>query len=104
MRSKMMSVSAVLVIALMTLLVSTRASAAIVWSDNFNDGNYNDWTVDGGGFTAANGYLECTESGTGQSSRIHYNSTVNFGSWSFDFFYTRPGAIWVSFWGDDLTI
>ncbi|MHA2311591.1 MAG: hypothetical protein ACXADF_08840 [Candidatus Thorarchaeota archaeon] len=102
-RRNSMRVSAILAIALI-MLMTLDASATVVWSDDFNDGNYNGWTIERGGFSASNGYLECTVSGTGKVAKIVHDSTVGAGTWSFDFFYVIPGAIWVLFWGDDTSI
>jgi len=61
---------------------------AVVWSDDFNDGNYEGWTINenpafatGPNWTAANHYLEFNQSGFGVIS--HPSSVVN-GMWSFD--------------------
>ncbi|MFX1482526.1 MAG: hypothetical protein ACFFCP_04975 [Promethearchaeota archaeon] len=60
----------------------------VVWSDDFNDGNYIGWTINenpalgtGANWSAANLYLEFNQSGYGVIS--HPSSVVN-GTWSFD--------------------
>ena len=76
------------VVLLLSLTLFPReSSAAVVWSDNFDTSTLNNWTVLSGGWTAENGYLECTENATGpyDLSIIEHNSSVNTGTWSFDF-------------------
>ncbi len=73
--------------------------SAVVWSDDFNDGNYDGWTIcdnstlydgdwgwSGSNWTAANGYLQI-ESGYGDAGWgvISRPSNVPYGKWSFDF-------------------
>jgi len=60
----------------------------VVWSDDFNDGNYNGWTINenpalgtGSNWSAANHYLEFNQSGYGV---ISHPSSVVYGTWSFD--------------------
>lgn len=63
--------------------------ATTVWSDNFNDGNYNDWTVHRGGYSAASLRLVHT---TGLQVGISHPSTVAVGTWRFDMHVdTGPG-------------
>jgi hypothetical protein len=55
-------------------------TAATVWSDNFDDGDYVGWNVVEGSFSASNNYLECTHT----FSMISHSSTTATGTWSFD--------------------
>jgi hypothetical protein len=55
--------------------------AATVWSDDFNDGNYDGWTVNLGSFSATSNRLE---SAGPDSNYISHPSTVATGTWSFD--------------------
>ncbi|MFW9886606.1 MAG: hypothetical protein ACFFER_00380 [Candidatus Thorarchaeota archaeon] len=72
---------------------------AVVWSDDFNDGNYDGWTIcdnsthfdgdwgfGGSNWTAANGWLQ-VESGFEEKgwAIISHPSNVVYGKWSFDF-------------------
>ncbi len=60
-------------------------SGSVVWSDDFNDGNYNGWTVDNGTFSATNHQLEVI----GQEDDwavIKYPSTIAYGTWSLDIY------------------
>ncbi|MHA1908438.1 MAG: hypothetical protein ACW98Y_14150 [Candidatus Thorarchaeota archaeon] len=57
-------------------------SAALVWSDNFDDGDYNGWTVTDGSFSIENGALNSDSSW----STIVRNSSIDSGTWSFDIF------------------
>lgn len=58
-------------------------SGSLVWSDDFDDGNYDGWTVGDGSFTADDQYLENNGSGW---SAIEHASTVAYGTWSFWFY------------------
>ncbi|MFW9767367.1 MAG: hypothetical protein ACFFF9_10390 [Candidatus Thorarchaeota archaeon] len=59
--------------------------AAVVWEDNFDDGNYDDWTVSQGSWDASNGYL-VAEYGSDLLHEIWHNSSQIEGTWSFDLF------------------
>ncbi|MHA1577441.1 MAG: hypothetical protein ACTSU3_08785 [Candidatus Thorarchaeota archaeon] len=74
---------------LLLAFIPIPAYAAEVWSDDFDDGNYDDWAVSEGAFTCADGYLKATvyASEGHQWSGITYNSTVVSGTWSFDYYY-----------------
>lgn len=69
--------------------VPQSCSSTVVWSDNFDDGNYDGWTIcensrysSGSAWLATNNYLELNQSGFGI---ISHPSDVAYGSWSFDF-------------------
>jgi hypothetical protein len=54
-----------------------------VWSDNFDNGNYNDWEVLTGNFSLVTGALK----GTGErldQHRVRHVSPTAYGTWSFD--------------------
>lgn len=52
-----------------------------VWSDDFNDGNYDGWTVQEGSYSATNNQLE---GGSAVWNWIYRASTVAYGEWRFD--------------------
>jgi hypothetical protein len=56
-------------------------NAAVVWSDDFDDGNYDGWTVADGSFSASEFMLEATGD---FPNNIYHESTVITGTWSFD--------------------
>lgn len=59
--------------------------AAVVWSDDFNDGNYLGWTITFGAFSAAENTLR------GDSDDWNYayhSSTVAEGTWHFDVYHS----------------
>jgi hypothetical protein len=73
-----------LTIAVLLLSVSLaplQASGAVVWSDEFEDGNFDGWTVDTGEFAVEGGMLTVTGS---LFSVISHESITNEGTWSFD--------------------
>lgn len=62
---------------------------AVVWSDDFNDGNYDGWTICSPSWgnppskwSAADYYLQIEQEAWGT---ISHPSTVAYGTWSFDF-------------------
>jgi hypothetical protein len=57
-----------------------QCKAATVWSDNFDSGNYNGWTVTNGTFSAADHTLRSV----GGGGVIIHPSSVTTGTWSFD--------------------
>jgi len=61
-----------------------------MWSDDFNDGNYEGWTVQNGTFTVKNGRLKA---GPGSYNVIMHQSSVAFGTWSFDLFSNSSAVI-----------
>jgi hypothetical protein len=85
----------VLVLSLITLPLHSHA--AIVWSDNFDDGNYDGWTLEMGGMTAVNGYLECTSVPLDAPTVIWHESTVNAGTWSADILTIGTGELIITF-------
>ena len=77
------------VLLLMSLaLYSSPTSATIVWTDAFDDGNFDGWTVTYGAFSCAENALLAIQ----YSSTIHYPSTVMVGTWSFDLFVVDSGT------------
>jgi hypothetical protein len=87
-----------------SLLMTFPCKAGTVWSDNFNDGNYEGWTVSGalnpfsvaeilenGSFSAASKVLQAGGSPTVDPSLwswASHPSTVATGTWSFDLYMT----------------
>ena len=62
---------------------------AVIWSDDFNDGDYNGWTIcensvfdDGSEWSATNNYLQLDQEDGGI---ISHPSNIAYGKWSFDF-------------------
>jgi len=68
---------------------TTTTNATVVWTDDFDDGNYNGWTMCSpswgnppSNWSAANYYLQIEQEGWGS---ISHPSNVAYGTWSFDF-------------------
>ena len=100
-----MKICAVIFMALVLSVVTTQSSAAVVWSDNFDDGNYDGWTLESGGYTCSEGYLECTEDTVYAGfSEIYRSSSVSVGTWSFDFYYAVSSHLRVYYWTDEAGI
>ena len=84
-------IAGIIIIALMLVIgiKPISCNAAIVWSDDFNDGDYSGWTVHSGAFAAENYMLESLESTVdppeeGWINIISHESSVVVGTWSFD--------------------
>jgi hypothetical protein len=91
---KMYLIAVVIVLVLCSSMGTTPSRAAIVWQDDFDDGNLDGWTVFGyespysdvmvgGNFSAASGRLEVSHDDPNFARR---NSTVTEGTWSFDMY------------------
>jgi hypothetical protein len=67
--------------------------AATVWSDDFNDGNYNEWTVMNGTFIVEDGMLK---TGPGDYNLIvHPSYGPTTGTWSFDISGIGTGIVFI---------
>ncbi|WP_455284974.1 hypothetical protein [[Eubacterium] cellulosolvens] len=92
------SISLALLLSVLILVGDRTCRAAEVWSDDFNDGNYDGWTVFGLDFTtepstqlvanysAADGTLQDIGPQPDRTVRSYamHNSSVAYGTWSFD--------------------
>ena len=58
-------------------------TATLIWEDDFDDGNYDGWTIHNGTFSAANNYLLANFS-EGEWHLASHASNVAYGTWSFD--------------------
>jgi hypothetical protein len=65
------------------LLSPVSVYAANGWSDDFNDGNYDHWTVVNGQFSASTFELNTFMSDAGLNT-IYHNSTCAYGNWVFE--------------------
>jgi hypothetical protein len=80
------------------------------WSDNFNDENYDGWTVIDGAYTATGGELFVTAVGAGDAHPfIYHPSNTSFGNWSFDVTIVDdpqpdPDHVMVSFMSDHRSV
>ena len=66
--------------------------AEVVWSDDFDDGDYDGWEVKRGNWSAENGFLRISDPGD-----IYRPSTTSVGTWSFDVYVTPVGSNHFSF-------
>jgi hypothetical protein len=80
----------IIAICLASLIISSSmpvslAAEVVDWSDNFDDGNYDDWTVVTGAYAVTDGKLTVTDMAPGPAFPvIHHQSNTSFGNWSFD--------------------
>ena len=95
-----------------TLILQPTVQAAEVWSDNFDDGNFDEWTVHYGVLSAENYVLAANTSlnfqdyGEGVDvsdfDRISHSSSILTGTWSFDVSFNHTmaqGTSYVHGWG-----
>jgi hypothetical protein len=73
-----------LVLLVLFSLLTQSTAAAIIWADDFDDGNYNGWNVVYGAFSTDENLLRAQ---IGQSC-INHPSAVIVGTWSFDFVFS----------------
>jgi len=66
---------------LIMTISTTKVSAAVDWSDDFSDGNYNGWTVMEGSFDAPTSPRYCLTAGPAQMNMIYHPSTQVHGTW-----------------------
>ncbi|MFW9806450.1 MAG: hypothetical protein ACFFFK_06945, partial [Candidatus Thorarchaeota archaeon] len=65
--------------------VDVVAELTLNWSDDFNDGNYDGWTVNSGSYVVTSGKLTVTALAPGPSLPvILHSSNTTFGNWTFD--------------------
>jgi hypothetical protein len=83
MKTRFLKISASLICLVFAFCLVTSSDAAIVWEDNFNDGNYDGWTVSVGDWRVSDGVLE-TYYVSSYIWRIWHPSTQVVGTWSFD--------------------
>ena len=76
---------ALLFICLYSSLIVVQAE--VVWSDDFDDGDYDGWEVKRGNWSADNGFLRVLKDGD-----IYRPSTTSVGTWSFDVYVTPVGS------------
>jgi len=88
-------------ILILTLL--PQSAAAVVWSDDFNDGNLDGWTIADGNFIAyehsSGDYALCVDPSSASYGYAWCSSNDTVGQWSFDY-YAPSGDInsFVDFW------
>ena len=77
-----MRVSAIIFLAVLLLSART-CSAVVIWQEDFNDGDYDGWTIYQGDFEITGNALVANGS-YGVWNFIRHTSTVAYGTWSFD--------------------
>ena len=83
------SLSLILFLLALSSFVIDSCSAATVWSDDFDDGDYDGWVVAEGKFTAEEDTLKAEAEDANSAFRP---STVATGTWSFDIYVTNYGG------------
>ena len=75
---------------------STNCQAAVVWNDNFNDNDYDGWTLELGSFTAIDGSLR----GVDATNAIRHDTTTTQGTWSFDVQILAQTSAYITLFGE----
>jgi hypothetical protein len=74
-----------MMILILAVLLPRPSSAQLVWHDDFEDGDLEDWTVNWGNFTVENGVLKVEDEPLDFfGGKIYHPSTGAVGSWSFE--------------------
>jgi hypothetical protein len=94
-KSQIMKYSSILFSIFFVLLLVPQSSAVVVWSDNFDDGNYDDWTVDLGDWRILDGTMDAYHVDEIESIAWHESTQVT-GTWSFDYYHFVSTDSWYS--------
>ena len=86
MGNKILKIAAVLIGLSFILTGLSQAAAAVVWSDDFDDGNYNGWTVAQGAFSVTDFALRSESTGDSYNT-ISHPSTTTVGTWNFSYYH-----------------
>ncbi|MFX0151113.1 MAG: hypothetical protein ACFFAJ_10060 [Candidatus Hodarchaeota archaeon] len=78
-------VTSIIVFLLTPMVQPFPCAATVVWSDDFNDGNCDGWTIQNGTFSATNNMLVATGSKF-EWHLAHHPSTLVYGTWAFDIY------------------
>ncbi|MHA2320447.1 MAG: hypothetical protein ACXACG_02220 [Candidatus Thorarchaeota archaeon] len=105
METDLLRITGILIGLVFVFSLLPQSAATIVWSDNFDDGNFDGWTVTEGSCDASSEYLVGVYNGE-LRHKIWYPSSQIVGTWSFDVYPgdQRPeqggGTIEVEFMGN----
>ena len=102
MKTKMLKCTGLLIGLLFVFSLFPQAAADVVWMDNFNDGNYDGWTVTDGDWLINGTDNHLTSEWIDWSiNRIWYPSSQIVGTWSFDIYQGSniegPGGTWICY-------
>ncbi len=86
MKTEILKISGLLIGLIFVFSLFPLASAAVVWSDNFDDGNYDDWNVTVGDWRVTDGILETYYVDSYETGIWHDSSQIE-GTWSFDVYH-----------------
>ncbi|MGY5859888.1 MAG: hypothetical protein RTU63_11015, partial [Candidatus Thorarchaeota archaeon] len=96
MESRILNVATIIALTFLLLIgiFSTPVSAAVVWSDDFSDGNYSGWTILEGGFeTPVSPKYSLT--GVTSLNMIYHPSTQVHGNWLFELYEDVVAMNWI---------
>ena len=90
MKSQLLKITGLFIGLVFVFSLLPQTAATVVWEDNFDDGNYNGWTVTEGGYEVIDSnYLRTSFPEGAHHCRIWHSSDQVVGTWSFDI---RPSA------------
>ena len=92
--------SLVILIVLLSFYRVPTAKAAVLWTDDFEDGDFAGWTVLNGTWSSTNNYLQ----GTAEYNTIYHESNVDYGTFTFDLLKDASvnGMYWIYFIGKNI--
>ncbi len=91
MKSELLKCAGFLIGLVFVFTLIPQSAAAVVWEDNFDDGNYDGWTIADGNWNVENGYLVADLTSKIRCEIWHPSSQV-VGTWSFDVFAGPEGG------------
>jgi len=95
-----LSFSSLGILALLSISIFSNLNvcqAEVVWSDDFNDGDFEEWSVSSGIWSVINGTLQGQTITEGSYCIINKTSTIAYGTWSFDVKLQNEKNLYLSF-------
>jgi len=95
-----LSFSSLGILALLSISIFSNLNvcqAEVVWSDDFNDGDFEEWSVSSGIWPVINGTLQGQTITEGSYCIINKTSTIAYGTWSFDVKLQNEKNLYLSF-------
>ena len=91
------SVPFLVILLCINLFMAFPCKADIVWSDNFDDGNYDGWYVWNATYSAAEHTLKLVSISVSNNYGISHLSKVTNGTWSFDELVGEAIVVWLMY-------
>ncbi len=81
-----------IVFLILVIIQTSPGTAVSIWSEDFEDGNYDGWTILDGSYSATTGRLTASGEKTAHH-RIKHESNTAYGTWSFDVYVNQSNLI-----------